>query len=52
MEDGATGVKLANAAVTASSSSNEIATSQHRGQEEELVQDLGHEQVIIAMVLL
>ena len=52
MEDGATGVKLANVAVTASNSSNEIATSRHRDQVENLVQDLEHEKVSISMMSL
>ena len=52
MEDGATGVKLANAAVTVSNSSNEIVTSRHRDQVENLVQDLEHEKVSISMMFL
>ena len=52
MEDGAIGVKLANAAVTVSNSSNEIVTSRRRGQVENLVQDLEHEKVSISMMSL
>ena len=49
MEDGATGVKLANAAVTVTNSSNEIATGLHPDPEEELVQDPVHEEVCTAL---
>ena len=50
MEDGATGVKLANVAVTVSNSSNEIVTSRHQDHVENLVQDLQHEKVCISMM--
>ena len=52
MEVGATGVKLANAAVTVSNSSNEIVTNRQRDQVENLVQDLEHEKVSISMMFL
>ena len=52
MEDGATGVKLANAVVNVSNSSNEIVTSRHRDQVENLVQDLEHEKVYISIMSL
>ena len=52
MGDGATGVKLANAVVNVSNSSNEIVTSRRRGQVENLVPDLEHEKVSISMMSL
>ena len=52
MEDGATGVKLENAVVNVSNSSNEIVTSRPRDQVENLVQDLEQEKVYISMMLL
>ena len=52
MEDGVAGVKLANAALVVSNDSNDIVTSRHREQEEDLVQDPVHEKVTISMVSL
>ena len=52
MEDGATGFKLANAALAVSNDSNDIVTSRHRDQKEDLVQDPVHEKVTISMVSL
>ena len=49
MEDGATGVKLANAAVTVSNSSNESATGRPLDPEEDHVQDPVHEKVNTAL---
>ena len=45
MEDGATGFKLANAALAVSNDSNDIVASRHRDQEEGRVQDPVHEKV-------
>ena len=45
MEDGATGVKLANATKTVLNSSKDLATGRHPGPEEDVVQDPTHEKV-------